>query len=102
MVTFYIFLRPTIFISNRSLAYQALNLDDVIFGNFQHVLVVGRVLNSNQHNINQISFDFILSSIFSPNITTLHRKKIVSNSCKVLRGKNKGIFGMIFFYLELL
>jgi hypothetical protein len=41
MVTLHIFTRPATFIFGRSLAYQALILDDVDFGNRQHVLATG-------------------------------------------------------------
>jgi len=46
MVTLHIFSRPAIFISDRSLAYQALILNGSVFGNRPSALATSRVLNS--------------------------------------------------------
>ncbi|KAJ6884281.1 hypothetical protein NC652_031320 [Populus alba x Populus x berolinensis] len=65
MVTLHIFSRPAIFISDRSLAHQALVLNGSVFGNRPSALATSRVLNSNQQNIS--------SSFYGPTWRLLRR-----------------------------
>jgi hypothetical protein len=65
MVTLHIFSRPAIFISDRSLAYQALILNGSVFGNRPSALATSRVLNSNQQTIS--------SSFYGPTWRLLRR-----------------------------
>ncbi|KAE8669026.1 Cytochrome P450 89A9 [Hibiscus syriacus] len=65
MITLYIGSRPSIFVFDRSLAYQALVQNGALFSDRPKALPTGKIVTSNQHNIS--------SAPYGPNWRVLRR-----------------------------
>ncbi|KAB2048400.1 hypothetical protein ES319_A13G110900v1 [Gossypium barbadense] len=56
MVTLNLLSRPTIFVSDRSLTYQALIQNGALFADRPEAPTIGKIISCNQHNINSASY----------------------------------------------